>query len=242
MSFGISSYAFALGAGVLSTLSPCVLPLIPILLGSAVSAHRLGPYALAAGLAASFTLEGVFVAGIGASIGVDETVFRNVAAVLLIVFGIILLSSRLQEKFAQASSGLSGAGNTLLQKMTVEGLGGQLLLGLVLGVVWSPCVGPTLGAAVTLASQGQDLLQVAVLMLVFGVGAGLPLIVLGQLSRHRMLTLRQKLFSAGKLGKQVLGGAMLAVAVLVLTGMDKRIEAVAVDFSPMWLVRLTTSL
>ncbi|MFZ6646752.1 cytochrome c biogenesis CcdA family protein [Undibacterium sp. TJN25] len=242
MSFGISSYAFALGAGVLSTLSPCVLPLIPILLGSAVSAHRLGPYALAAGLAASFTLEGVFVAGIGASIGVDETVFRNAAAVLLIVFGIILLSSRLQEKFAQASSGLSGAGNTLLQKMTVEGLGGQLLLGLVLGVVWSPCVGPTLGAAVTLASQGQDLLQVAVLMLVFGVGAGLPLIVLGQLSRQRMLTLRQKLFSAGKLGKQVLGGAMLAVAVLVLTGMDKRIEAVAVDISPMWLVRLTTSL
>ncbi|WP_394777734.1 cytochrome c biogenesis CcdA family protein [Undibacterium sp.] len=242
MSFGLTSYAFALGAGVLSTLSPCVLPLIPILLGSAVSAHRFGPYALALGLTTSFTLEGVFVAGIGASIGIDETVFRNVAAVMLIIFGIILLSGRLQEKFAQASSGLSGAGNTLLQKLTVEGLSGQLLLGLVLGVVWSPCVGPTLGAAVTLASQGQDLWQVAALMMVFGIGAGLPLIVLGKLSRNSMLKLRNKLFSAGKLGKQMLGGVMLAVAVLVLSGLDKRIETVVVDASPMWLVRLTTAL
>ncbi|HTD03055.1 cytochrome c biogenesis CcdA family protein [Undibacterium sp.] len=242
MSFGLASYGFALGAGVLSTLSPCVLPLIPILLGTAASAHRLGPYALALGLATSFTIEGVFVAGVGASIGLDESLFRNIAAVMLILFAIVLLSPRLQEKFAVASSGISGAGNTLLQKITVDGLSGQLLLGLVLGVVWSPCVGPTLGAAVTLASQGQDLLQVAVLMMVFGIGAGMPLVLLGSLSRQSMLKLRHKLFSAGKLGKQVLGGVMLAVAVLVLSGLDKRVEAVLVNASPMWLVQLTTSL
>jgi len=202
----------------------------------------LGPYALALGLTASFTLVGVFVAGVGASLGLDATLFRNIAAALLIVFAVVLLSSRLQEKLAVASSGLSGAGNNLLQKVRVDGLSGQLLLGLVLGVVWSPCVGPTLGAAVTLASQGQDLLQVALLMMVFGIGAGIPLILLGSLSRQSMLKLKHKLFSAGKLGKQVLGGAMLVVAALVLTGLDKRVETVLVDVSPPWLVRLTTSL
>lgn len=242
MNFGLASYGLALGAGILSTLSPCVLPLIPILLGTAVSTHRLGPYALALGLTTSFTLVGVFVAGVGASLGLDGSLFRNIAAAMLIVFAVVLLSSRLQEKFAVASSGISGAGNNLLQKVRVDGLSGQLLLGLVLGVVWSPCVGPTLGAAVTLASQGQDLLQVALLMMVFGIGAGIPLILLGSLSRQRMLKLKHKLFSAGKLGKQVLGGAMLVVAALVLSGLDKRVETVLVDLSPPWLVRLTTSL
>ncbi|MES2071770.1 MAG: cytochrome c biogenesis protein CcdA [Pseudomonadota bacterium] len=242
MGFGLPSYAFALGAGVLSTLSPCVLPLVPILLGSAVSAHRLGPYALALGLAASFTTVGVLVAGIGASLGLDETLFRQLAAFMLILFAVVLLSSRLQEKFANASSGIGGAGNHLLQKITVDGLLGQFLLGLVLGAVWSPCVGPTLGAAITLAGQGQDLLQVAVLMMVFGIGAGIPLIVLGSLSRYSMLRLRDTLLNAGRLGKQVLAGVMLAVAVLVLSGLDKRLEATLLDASPMWLVKLTTSL
>lgn len=242
MAFGLASYGFALGAGVLSTLSPCVLPLIPILLGTAVSVHRLGPYALALGLTTSFTIEGVFIAGIGASLGLDESLFRNIAAVMLILFALVLLSSRLQEKFAAMASGISGAGNSLLQKITLDGLGGQLLLGLALGVVWSPCVGPTLGAAITLASQGQELLQVALLMMVFGIGAGIPLILLGSLSRQHMLKLKQKLFNAGTLGKQALGGVMLVIAVLVLSGLDKRVEAVLVDASPMWLVQLTTSL
>ncbi len=242
MEFGLASYGLALAAGGLSTLSPCVLPLLPILIATAVAAHRLGPYALAGGLALSFTVVGVFVASLGAGLGLDQGVFRLIAACLLIVFGVVLLSARLQERFAVATSGLSGAGNSLLAKLSLEGLSGQFVLGLLLGIVWTPCVGPTLGAAVTLASQGQSLGQVTLLMALFGIGAGAPLVALGLVSRSAVAKVRGKLLAAGKFGKQVLGGVMLLLGLLILSGADKRFEAWVLQAAPEWLVRLTTSI
>lgn len=242
MEFGLASYSLAFAAGSLSTLSPCVLPLVPILLATAVAAHRLGPYALAGGLALSFTVVGVFVASLGSALGLDQGVFRLIAAGLLIAFGVVLLSARLQERFAVATSGLSGAGNSMLARVSLDGLSGQFILGLLLGIVWSPCVGPTLGAAVTLASQGQSLGQVTLLMALFGIGAGAPLIALGLVSRGAMAKVRGKLLAAGKFGKQALGGVMLLLGLLILSGADKRFEAWVLQAAPDWLVRLTTSL
>jgi cytochrome c-type biogenesis protein len=242
MEFGFGTYALSLAAGSLSTLSPCVLPLIPILLGSALAAHRLGPYALAAGLSLSFTVVGVFLASIGASLGLDQGVFRMVAAVMLLMFALVLLSSQLQERFALATSGLSGAGQNLLTRVSLDGLSGQFILGLLLGVVWSPCVGPTLGAAITLASQGQDLARVTLAMALFGIGAGLPLVLIGLISRQALGKLRGRLLSAGKLGKQVLGGVMLALGLMILSGADKLFEEWVLQVAPEWLVNLTTSI
>jgi len=94
---------FALLAGVLSTLSPCVLPLLPLVLGAAVSEHRLGPAALAAGLAVSFVAIGLFVATIGFSIGLDAGIFRGVAALLLLAGGVVLMVPRLQQRMDNTS-------------------------------------------------------------------------------------------------------------------------------------------
>lgn len=242
MDLGLSAYGLSFAAGSLSTLSPCVLPLLPILLGTAAATHRFGPFALAAGLTLSFAVVGTFVASLGAALGVDQALFRDIAAVILLGFGVMLLSSRLQERFAVAASGLSGAGNSLLSRVTLDGLAGQFILGLLLGIVWSPCVGPTLGAAVTLASQGEQLSQVALVMALFGLGAGLPLMLLGVVSREAMLRVRGRLLSAGKLGKQVLGGVMLLLGAAILTGGDKLFEAWVLRFAPEWLVTLTTSI
>ena len=160
MNVGLGAYGLSFAAGGLSTLSPCVLPLLPILLGTALAAHRLGALALAAGLSLSFTLLGVAIASLGAGLGLDPSWLRDGAALLLMVFGAVLLSARLQQRFAVATSGLSGVGHGVLARVSLDGLSGQFVLGLLLGLVWSPCVGPTLGAAVTLASQGQSLAQV----------------------------------------------------------------------------------
>jgi len=242
MTLGLGSYGLSLAAGGLSTLSPCVLPLLPVLFSTAVAVHRFGPYALATGLTLSFTVIGVFVATLGGALGLDPGLFRSVAAVLLLVFGAILLSSRLQEKFAGATSGLSGAGNTWLSELSLDGLPGQFILGLLLGLAWSPCVGPTLGATVTLASQGQSLGQVTLLMALFGIGAGIPLIALGLVSRQAMLKLRGKLMTVEKLGKQIFGGVMLVLGLAILTGADKLFEAWILQSAPAWLIRLTTSI
>ncbi len=242
MDFGLGAYGLSFVAGGLSTLSPCVLPLVPILLGTAAAAHRLGPAALAAGLALSFTAVGVFVAGAGAALGLDQALFRTLAAVLLMAFGVALLSPRLQERLAAAASGLGAGGQALLGRLSPQGLSGQFLLGLLLGLVWSPCVGPTLGAAVTLASQGQNLFQVSLMMALFGLGAGVPLLALGLVSRQAAAKLRGRLLRAGKLGKQGLGGALLLLGGLILSGTDKLVEAWVLNAAPDFLVRLTTSI
>ena len=111
----------ALFAGLFSILSPCVLPLAPIVLGTAVSDHRLGPLALAAGLATSFTAIGLFVATIGYSIGLDGEFFKVTGAVLLIAAGFALALPRLQIQLALAAAPL---GNWTERKFGTAATGG----------------------------------------------------------------------------------------------------------------------
>lgn len=235
-----SSFIFAFIAGVLSLLSPCVLPLLPVVLGTAVSEHRWGPAALAAGLAISFVVIGLFVATIGFGIGADAALFRQIAAVLLIAAGLVLMVPKFQMAVAGAASPISTWTDNYFGGFSTSGLSGQFALGLLLGAVWSPCVGPTLGAASVLASQGKDLTQVALVMTSFGIGAALPLLFLGLLSRQTLLAWRSKLMSAGHAGKMLLGVLLLIVGVAILTGFDKQIEAALVAASPEWLTELTT--
>ena len=240
MGFGFTSYGLGFLAGLLSTLSPCVLPIIPILLGSASNAHARAPLALAGGLALSYAVIGTALAWAGSALGVDASIFRGVGAAILGVLGIVLVSSSLQARFATATAGIGNAGNTLISRIPLDGLWGQFAIGLVLGIVWSPCVGPTLGAAIVLASQGSNLSQVVLLMGVFGIGAAAPVVALAYVSRSAMLTYRSKLMQAGKACKTILGGAMIATAVFITAGLDKPVETWLVEHSPAWLTDLTT--
>jgi cytochrome c biogenesis protein CcdA len=236
MDFGVATFALAFAAGVLSTLSPCVLPLLPILVASALGQHRFGLWALAAGLALSFTAVGLFVATIGVAIGIDSTLLHRVAGAMLVVFGAVMAWPRLQAGFASATARLAGAGNALLARTGGEGAGGQLVVGLLLGVVWTPCVGPTLGAASTLAASGRQLGQVALLMLVFGIGAATPLVVLGTLSKR----LPMRWLSTAETARRVLGASLVVIGLVIVAGADKAVETWLVDHSPDALTQLTT--
>jgi cytochrome c-type biogenesis protein len=243
MGLGIGTLAVSFLAGVLSILSPCVLPLLPLVFGAAATAHRWGVAALAGGLVISFVAIGLFVATIGFSIGLDQGVFRIVSAILLALLGAVLVSSALQAQFALATSGFGQAGNRLMAWLAPPdraGLGGQLALGLMLGAVWTPCVGPTLGAASVLASQGRDLGTVAAVMIAFGLGTALPLLAIGLISRQALMRWRGRMLRTSAGGKVVLGCVAVIVAAMILTGMDRKLETVAVAASPAWLTSLTT--
>jgi len=227
-------------AGVLSTLSPCVLPLLPIILGAAASRHRFGPLALGLGLAGTFTIVGLFVATIGFSLGLDADVFRTAAAALMILIGAVLIVPLLDQHIAAVARPVSRWAERYLAGFSASGLKGQLGVGVLLGMVWSPCVGPTLGAASLLASQAKDLPRVGATMLLFGLGAASPLLAVGMLSREAMAGARTRLASAGRGLKAVLGVAFLLVGASIVSGIDKAIETALVDRSPQWLTALTT--
>jgi cytochrome c-type biogenesis protein len=242
MDFGLATYALGLVAGVASVLSPCVLPLIPILIASALSGHRLGPLALAAGLGLSFAVVGTLLAAFATAAGLNTDTFREVAAALMILFGLVMLVPRLNAGFVVLSSGVAGVGHKALGSVSGAGLGAQFCVGLLLGLVWSPCVGPTLGAATTLAAQGRDLGHIALLMVVFGLGAGLPLAALGSLSRTSLMRVRGSVAVLGKGAKVALGALFILLGVLIISGYDREIEAALLAVSPDWLTRLTTAL
>jgi cytochrome c-type biogenesis protein len=237
----MTTFALAFLAGILSILSPCVLPLLPIILGVAISEHKFGPLALAAGLALSFTAIGLFVALIGFSIGLDTGIFRNVAAVIMIIIGLVLLLSQLQMRLTIAGGPITNWVENRFSGFATQGLKGQFSVGLLMGAVWSPCVGPTLGAASILAAQGKDLTQVTLTMLLFGFGAGLPLLLLGFFSREKLMKIRNRLLFAGKKAKMIMGGLFCMIGVFILTGFDKKIETTLVNISPEWLIKLTTN-
>lgn len=238
MSFGSIGLAFI--AGVLSILSPCVLPLVPLVLGAAAGEHRFGPAALAGGVALSFTAIGLFVATIGFSIGLDGDLFRTAGAIVMIAFGALLAAPQLQVRLAAAGGPVSDWAEKRFGGFSSAGLSGQFGVGLLLGAVWSPCVGPTLGAASVLAAQGKSLGLVAATMAAFGVGAGLPLALLGMASRSAMAAWRDRLITGGKAVKIALGVLLIVVGLAIVSGFDKAIESAVVAASPAWLTALTT--
>jgi cytochrome c-type biogenesis protein len=193
---------------------------------------RLGLPALTAGLVLSFVGIGLFVATIGFSIGLDGNAFRVMSAMLLAALGLVLVSEALQMRFAIATGGVANTGNRLIARLSIDSPRGQFLLSVLLGAVWSPCVGPTLGAASVLAAQRRDLAGVAAVMLAFGLGTALPLLLIGLLSRQALARWRGRLTGAGKTGKILLGASALAISVLILTGLDHTLETAIVDATP----------
>jgi cytochrome c-type biogenesis protein len=240
MYIGLGSYSVVFLAGLLSTLSPCVLPIVPILLGSAITANRRAPIALTAGLAISYATIGTAIAWVGTALELDPELVRRMGAALLGLFALVILSSSLQQRFAAATSGIGNVGNRLLSRLHLSGLSGQFVVGLLLGMIWSPCVGPTLGVAIVLASQGRHLATAAALMGLFSVGASLPILILGYISRSAMMSVRGRLLQVGRAGKVALASAMLLIAIATISGRDRQAEAWLVNHSPAWLTNLTT--
>ena len=238
-----ASLILAFLAGVLTILSPCVLPLVPVILSGAAAQHRWAPVALAAGVGLSFTAIGAGLASLGLAaggLGGGGVAFRLLAAVALVTIGLVLIVPALQTRFAMLAEPLGNWANTWLGAVAGNGLAGQFGLGLLLGAVWTPCVGPTLGAASLLAAHGQHLGLVALTMLMFGLGTSLALAAMGLVSRTALVAWRGNMLGAGQLAKTVMGIGLMFVGAAILTGADRGLEAYLVDASPLWLTRLTT--
>jgi len=236
----MSTLLVAILAGVLTTLSPCVLPLLPVVLFAALQQHRFGPLALAGGMSLAFTALGIGIATIGFSLDIGSQAVRLTAAIMMIVFGAILLSAPLQAAFARAGSPLSDRLNALTGRFVPSGLGGQFLLGMLLGAVWTPCSGPTLGAAIGLATASETAARAAGIMALFSLGATMPLMALAYGSRQALASRKAGLARAGRFGKPLLGSMLVLVGAMVAFGVDKLIEAQLTALMPDWLVDLTT--
>lgn len=233
MTLDLASVPLAAAAGALGILSPCVWPLVPVVMSSATTGGRSGPWWLAAGLGPSFALAGTLLSGLLVSTGLDPTTFRRVSAGLLVAVALVILVPALGDRLSLLLSRLSARFPAGSKKNAPAGVG-QLGVGALLGLVWLPCVGPTLGAAIALASLGQDLGLVFLVMASFGFGTALALLAAGRLSARVFARLRPRIGAHAGLGKRALGWTLLLLGALVLSGFDKSLESAVVGYLPTW--------
>lgn len=233
------TFAIAFLAGLATILSPCVLPLIPLIVGGALSRSKLGPLALCSGLSLSFSVLGVGAALASQAFGFDPTTIRIVGALVLIGFGAILLIPSADESFARLLGPLASKANQLSSN-SGNGLAGTFLTGIALGAVWSPCAGPTLGAAIGLATQADTVGRGLVLMLIYSAAASLPLLAIGYGARGVFNRARDRLNAIATKVKPTFGGIAAFVGVAILLGWDKRLETAALNSLPGEWVNLIT--
>lgn len=226
-------------AGLLTLINPCVLPLLPIIIASALQSSRLGPLALAAGLVVSFTVFGVFVTAFGHLIGLDEYVLNRIASIMMILFGLALLIPKAGMLLSNATTPLANSASGRLDKLQDSGLAGQAIIGVLLGAVWSPCIGPTLGGAIGLAASGEGILQATFTMLFFGFGVATILLALAYGSREVLTSRHANLSKAMPWAKPIMGVVLLLVGITLFFHWQRYIEVWLLDIMPLWLQDLS---
>lgn len=235
-------FVFAYLAGLLTLINPCVLPVLPIVLVSALNANRWGPAALALGMSLSFVTFGVLVTAFGTTIGLTQDRLAQIGAGLMIVFGVVLLVPAFSARFERATAGMAARADGQMNQLDNNGLRGQFVGGALLGAVWSPCIGPTLGGAIALASQGESLGYVTLIMVFFAAGVSTLILALGMGAREALRSRAQMLRRLAERSKPILGVTFIVVGLMLTFQFHHVIEAWALDVMPIWLQDLSVAL
>lgn len=174
----MSQLALALLAGVLTIAAPCILPMLPILLGTSIGqASRSRPAFIALGFVLAFSACALLFGLSATALGLSQDTLRDGAILLLLVFGMLMLWKRPLALLSERLSGLLNLANDIGNRAGAGNAGG-LVLGMTLGAVWTPCAGPVLGSILTLVATAHDLGRAALLLLCYAIGAGIPMLVI----------------------------------------------------------------
>ena len=240
MDIPLTHLGLSLIAGSLTTLSPCVFPILPLVIGGAVQANRLAPVAMGVGMATSFALIGIVLGALGPALGIDSDSVRLFGAWMLIAFGLVMLVPVLNRRFTEWMLPIASSANAASSRLDGGSLGGALLLGGVLGLVWSPCSGPLLASALTLVASEGGAMRGGIILGLFGLGAAIPLVAVAYASRKGFNAARGWVLQRIDSIKKAFGVIILLTGLAILSGADKWLEAQVVGVLPDAWVRATT--
>lgn len=222
---------FAFLAGVLTIAAPCTLPLLPVLLGTSLGQKsKLRPIFIVLGFVIVFTLAAVALSLLAKYAGFDANIVRNVGIFILAIFGLLLIWSKPFEAIAVKLT-------PLISKLSVKvGLGNKgnfsaLLLGMTLGLVWTPCAGPVLASILTLIALQKDLLAAAILLLFYSSGAAVPMLIIaygGQYVGEKVSVISK--YSV--LLQQIFGALIILLAVAMYFNYDTKLYSLIFQYFP----------
>jgi cytochrome c-type biogenesis protein len=205
----MTDLTFALFAGMLTIVAPCTLPVLPILLGASIG-QRAGarPALIAAGFVASFAFVALALNAVATALHFDPDVLRKAGLALLLVFGALMIWPT---AFERVTTRLAGVGLAMHGTMARQTNLGGLFLGTTLGLIWTPCSGPVLGAILTAIATSPDHTHGALLLLTYTVGAALPMLGVAYGGQAISTRLRRVAPYAGRL-QRAFGAVVIAFA------------------------------
>jgi len=233
-------FLLAILAGFLTVLAPCILPILPIILGvGAPGASKWRPVFVVLGFILAFSVFGAAFATVGSFLGVSNETFRFIAVGLLILFGCALLFEGVYQKLMAT---VSAKLNVLGGKISGGSAGktnaaSGLLVGISLGLIWTPCAGPILGTILTLAATNGDLLTTAVLFAAYSLGAGIPMLGIAY-GGGWIFTKLKLIGKRAELLNKLFGILVIATAITIAFGYDRVIQAYLVQFYPSGILPL----
>lgn len=218
-------------AGLLTALSPCVLPVLPFVIASSLNKSRLGPIALALGLLIMFVSSTLLISISGYFFGLEPYLIRKIAGVLLALSGVLFLWQRALDKLSLLFSYVINKASQASKNNYSSPLVAEFIAGLLLGVVWTPCSGPSLGVALSLAAQAGSTFKALVILSIFGFGAVIPLMAFSYGARG-LLTHFKRNVGILSILKKAFGGLMVLYGLLIILGWDKIVEALLTQLLP----------
>lgn len=235
-------FLLAYAAGLLTLINPCVLPLLPVIAGAAVARHPAGPLLLALGMAVAFTFAGIGVYGLTALTGFTASDVSVVAGWVMMGFGLTLLLPQAELAVARVTGPVAAGSTRLIGRFEGRGLWGEAVAGGLLGFAWSPCIGPTLGAAIGFAAEGRNLGTAAGVMAAFSAGAATILLALSYGARGLIASRRQALGRLAPYARPALGLGLVLAGAAIAFHFDHVAERWALQVLPDWFNDLTVSI
>lgn len=201
----------AFSAGLLTVAAPCILPMLPILLGASLKeGGRLRPVCIALGFIAAFSGFAFVFGSFSTALGLSPETLRDGAILLLMVFGALMVWPRPLQMLGTRMSGFVNLFDGIARRAGPGNLGG-LIVGASMGAVWTPCAGPALGSILALVAAEQDPGGSALLLLSYAAGAGIPMLVIGYGGQYMAARVRRVAAHSYKI-QQVFGGLIVLTA------------------------------
>ncbi len=228
-------------AGFLTIFAPCVLPVLPLILGGTTSRIKFATYYMALGMTLSFSFLGVIFAAFGSVLGIDPEMIRFVSGFLLIFLGCSMIFPKLSAIIENLTSSISNKANNTSSKLSGDSKFSNIAIGSLLGAIWAPCSGPSLGVAITLASSSGNFLLSFLHFFSFGFGASIGLILISAVLSSSLKSIFPNFVKQSHKVKVLFGYIVLICGFMIILRLDKKIETTALDFLPESIVNLSSS-
>src|SRR3990172_2867947 len=227
---------FAFLAGVVTILSPCILPILPVVLSSSLTGGKKRPLGVVAGFIISFTFFTLFLSLIVKSLGIPADFLRSFSIIVIALFGIGLLLPNFQALLERLFTTFSRFSPKLNQN---SGFSGGLLIGASIGLIWTPCVGPILASIISLAITGSVSGQAALITFSYSLGTAIPMLAIVYGGRNLLNKVPWLTRNTVKIQK-AFGVLMILTALAIFFNLDRKFQTFILDKFPNYGTGLTS--